>query len=146
MSKSKGPPGKKHALRDEKGRFVSPLNGQPPPDTPASRKTRFSKDDDRARKAGIASGIAKREKADLRRLCKMWMEEEVGTDKDGQPITGGQMMVRVAVKEIAKGNPRFWELLRDTAGFKPVDKVMVADVEPSVIAEVEAAVKEAVGE
>lgn len=69
------------------------------------------------------------------------METEVATDKDGKPITGGQMMVRVAVKELAKGNPRFWELMRDTAGYKPVDKVMVSEVEQSVIDEVEGLVK-----
>ena len=53
------------------------------------------------------------------------------------------MMVRVAVKEVAKGNSKFWELLRDTAGFKPVDKVMMAEVDPGVIDEVEQMVKEA---
>ena len=68
------------------------------------------------------------------------MSEEVGKDKDGNPITGGDMMVRVAVKELSKGNPRFWELMRDTAGFKPVDRVMVSEVEPAVVAEVEAMV------
>ena len=73
----------------------------------------------------------------------MWMESDVATDKDGKKITGGQMMVRVAAKEISKGNPRFWELLRDTAGFKPVDKVMVSDVDPEVIAEVESMVEDA---
>ena len=71
------------------------------------------------------------------------MEEEVATDKNGEKITGGQMMVRVAVKEVSKGNPRFWELLRDTAGFKPVDRVMVAEVDPVVIDEVEKMVMEA---
>lgn len=76
-------------------------------------------------------------------FCQLWMEEEVATGKDGEKITGGQMMVRVAVKEVAKGNPRFWELLRDTAGFKPVDKVMVAEVDPAVIDEVEKLVEEA---
>lgn len=130
--------GRKNALRDEKGRYVSPINGQPLP-----QGKKFSSADGSASAAGKASVAARREKADLRRLCQMWLEEEVGTGKDGEKITGGQMMVRVAVKEIAKGNPRFWELLRDTAGYKPVDKVMVADVEPAVIAEVEEAVREA---
>lgn len=128
--------GQNKALRDEKGRFLkqdkATLPGKP-----------FGTKDERAREAGIASGAARREKGDLRRLCQLWMEEEVATDKDGEKITGGQMMVRVAVKEVAKGNPRFWELLRDTAGFKPVDKVMVSEVEPAVIAEVEQMVKEA---
>lgn len=126
------------ATRDAKGRFVSPVNGQPVPKGKPFRTT-----DERAKKAGQASGAARREKADLRKLCKLWMEEEVGTDKDGQPMTGGQMMVKVAVKEVARGNPRFWELMRDTAGYKPVDKVMVAEVDPEVVAEVERMVEEA---
>ena len=127
---------RKAALRDEKGRFLkqdkATLPGKP-----------FGTKDERAREAGKASGAARREKGDLRKLCQLWMEEEVATGKDGEKITGGQMMVRVAVKEVAKGNPRFWELLRDTAGFNPVDKVMVSEVEPAVIAEVEEMVKEA---
>ena len=112
-------------MRDEKGRFVSPVNGQPVP-----KGTPFRTSDERAREAGRLSGAARREKGDLRRLCQLWMEEEVATGKDGEKITGGQMMVRVAVKEVAKGNSKFWELLRDTAGYKPVDKVMMAEVDP----------------
>ena len=141
MPKEKKP--EKERKRDTKGRFVSPINGQPIPDSEVSRSYRFSKGNDRAKLAGQASGKARREKADLRRLCQIWMEEEVATGKDGEKVTGGQMMVMVAVKEIAKGNPRFWELMRDTAGFKPVDRVMVAEVEPSVIEEVEQMVREA---
>ena len=127
--------------RDEKGRFVSPVNGQPVP-----KGKPFVAGDSRAREMQARAVASRKERGDLRRLCQMWMEEEVGTGKDGEKITGGQMMVRVAVKEVAKGNPRFWELLRDTAGFKPVDKVMVAEVEPAVIAEVEEMVKEAGGD
>ena len=130
--------GRKPAKRDEHGRFVSPINGQPVP-----KGTPFRTSDERAREAGKLSGIARKEKGDLRKLCQLWMEEEVATGKDGEKITGGQMMVRVAVKEVAKGNSKFWELLRDTAGFKPVDRVMVADVDPGVIADVEQMVKEA---
>ena len=129
--------------RDSKGRFISPINGQPVPDSEASRANRFQAGGERAKEAGRLSGAARREKGDLRRLCQLWMEEEVATGKDGEKITGGQMMVRVAVKEVAKGNPRFWELLRDTAGFKPVDKVMMAEVDPGVIDEVDQMVKEA---
>ena len=134
---------RKAAQRDEKGRFVSPINGQPVPDSPASKAQRFQTGGERAREAGKLSGIARKEKGDLRKLCQLWMEEEVATGKDGEKITGGQMMVRVAVKEVAKGNSKFWELLRDTAGFKPVDRVMVADVDPAVIEDVEQMVKEA---
>lgn len=141
MAKKPEKKARKPGPRDEKGRFVSPVNGQPVPEGKP-----FRAGEERAKEAGKASGAARREKGDLRRLCQLWMEEEVATGKDGEKITGGQMMVRVAVKEVAKGNPRFWELLRDTAGFKPVDKVMVAEVEPDVIAEVEEMVKEAGGD
>lgn len=131
-------PAKQKPIRDAKGRFVKQEKGKSAlPGRP------FTANDSRTSEAGVASGAARREKADLRRQALAWMEADVGTDKDGKPITGAQMMIRVAAKEISKGNPRFWELLRDTAGFKPVDKVMVADVDPAVIAEVEAAVQEA---
>lgn len=138
MAKKTEPKARKPGPRDEKGRFVSPINGQPVP-----KGRPFVSGDLRAKEAQ-AKGVQKRkENGDLRRLCQMWMQEEVATGKDGEKVTGGQMMVMVAVKEIAKGNPRFWELMRDTAGFKPVDKVMVADVDPSVIEEVEQMVQEA---
>lgn len=128
----------KVSARDDKGRFVSPINGQPVPEG-----KKFVAGDLRAKEMQQRAVASRKERGDLRRLCQLWMEEEVGTGKDGEKITGGQMMVRVAVKEVAKGNPRFWELLRDTAGFKPVDRVMVAEVDPGVIDEVEQMVKEA---
>lgn len=128
----------KKRTRDEKGRFVSPINGQPVP-----KGKPFMAGESRAKEMQQRSVAARKERGDLRRLCKLWMEEEVATDSNGEKITGGQLMVRVAVKEVTKGNPRFWELIRDTAGFKPVDKVVVADVEPTVIAEVEQMVQEA---
>lgn len=92
------------------------------------------------RKGGIASGKSKNEKANLRALAQLWLGTEVMKDKNGEPLTGGQFMMAVAAKEIAKGNAKFWELMRDTAGQKPVDKVMISEVEQSVIEEVEKAV------
>jgi hypothetical protein len=110
----------------------SPINGQP---IPEGRP--FVAGDLRAKEAQKNSAKARREKADLRKLAAAWMETDVGKDKDGKPMSGAQMMVMVAAKEISKGNPRFWELLRDTAGFKPVDKVMISEVDQSVIDDVE---------
>lgn len=91
-------------------------------------------------RGGIASGKARREKSDLRKQAQLWLETEVMKDKSGQPLTGAQFMMAVAARELAKGNAKFWELMRDTAGYKPVDKVMIADVDQSVIDEVERAV------
>ena len=91
---------------------------------------------------GKRSGEVRREKADLRRVIQTWLESQATTDKNGNPMTGAELMAMVAVKEMSKGSARHWELLRDTAGFKPVDKVMIADVDQSVIDEVENIVKE----
>lgn len=93
-----------------------------------------------AKRGGIASGKARREKADLRRQLQVFLESEAVKDKEGEPLTGAELMVKVAVKEMSKGNPKFWELIRDTAGFKPIDKIQVAEIDQSVIDEVEAMV------
>lgn len=98
-----------------------------------------------ASKGGKASGKARREKADLRKVIQAWLESEATTNKNGEPMTGAELMAMVAVKEMSKGSARHWELLRDTAGFKPVDKIMVADVDQDVINAVESDVKEALG-
>ena len=96
-----------------------------------------------AKKGGVNSGKARREKADLRKVIQTWLESQATTDKHGNPMTGAELMTAVAVKEMSKGSARHWELLRDTAGFKPVDKVMIADVDQSVIDQVEGMVREA---
>ena len=91
-----------------------------------------------ARKGGIASGEARREKANLKKMLLVFLEEDATTDKNGDPLTGAEFMVKVAVREMAKGSPKFWELIRDTAGFKPIDKVQVSDTDPALVAEIEA--------
>ena len=95
---------------------------------------------EQCRKGGIASGKARREKADLKRQLQIFLESEAIKDKDGEPLTGAELMVKVAVREMTRGNPKYWELIRDTAGFKPIDKVQVSEIEQTVIDEVEAMV------
>lgn len=113
------------------------------------KATRFKTGEEQvktARKGGIASGKARREKADLRKQIQLFFESEATTDKNGNPLTGAELMVKVAVKEMTKGNPKYWELLRDTGGFKPVDKVQLAEVDPEVMNEVNKLVEEAENE
>ena len=91
------------------------------------------------RKGGIASGEARRAKKNLREDMQILMEADL-TDKSGKTMTGTEAMAAKAFQAALKGDWKAWELVRDTAGQKPVERVMVADVEPSVIAEVEAMV------
>ena len=91
------------------------------------------------RKGGIASGEAKRAKKSLRQAMQVLMDADL-TGKDGKTRTGTEAMAAKAFQAALKGDWKAWELVRDTAGQKPVEKIVVADVEPSVIAEVEAMV------
>lgn len=93
-----------------------------------------------ARQGGIASGKARREKADLKKQLQVFLESDDYKDKHGNKMTGAELMVKVAVKEMSKGNPKFWELIRDTAGFKPIDKIQVSEIDQQDIDEVEAMV------
>ena len=92
------------------------------------------------RKGGIASGEARRERANLKKQLQVFLESDDYKDKHGNKMTGAELMVKVAVKEMSKGNPKFWELIRDTAGFKPIDKIQVSEIDQQDIDEVEAMV------
>ena len=59
------------------------------------------------------------------------------TDSKGNTLSGAQLSALNVFKKAMKGDLRAFELMRDTAGQKPVDKVMMAEVEQSVIDEVE---------
>lgn len=81
------------------------------------------------KKGGIASGIAKREKKMLKDTLKLLLEQEVGVDKDGNPIDAQTAMATKAVQEAIKGDWKAWELVRDTTGQKPVEKMQVEQVD-----------------
>lgn len=106
------------------------------------RPSEYKLSQEEAKKGGINSGKARREKADLKKQLQLFLESQATTDKHGEPLTGAELMVKVAVKEMTKGNPKYWELIRDTAGFKPVDKVVVAEVDQTVIDEIESMVED----
>ena len=95
---------------------------------------------DELRKGGQKSGEARRAKKSLREAMQILMDADL-TGKDGKTMTGTEAMAAKAFQAALKGDWKAWELVRDTSGQRPVDKVMIADVEPSVIAEVEAMVK-----
>ena len=93
-------------------------------------------------KGGINSGKTRRRKKLLRECLEILMEKEVSKDKDGNPVTAVEAMAVKAMKSAMEGDWKAWELVRDTAGQKPVDKVMVSDVSPDVIAEVESIIND----
>lgn len=92
-----------------------------------------------ARQGGIASGKARAEKRDLRKALEMLLEQTF-TDKKGVTRTGAQAITEKLFSEVMKGNVRAFEVLRDTVGQKPIEKVMIAEVDQDIIDEVEKAV------
>lgn len=91
-------------------------------------------------RGGIKSGEVRREKANLRKQLQVFLESDATLDKYGNPLTGAELMVKVAVREMMKGNPKFWELIRDTAGYKPTEKIQLSEIDQDIIDEVEAMV------
>lgn len=91
-------------------------------------------------RGGRNSGEARRKKKQLKEILDLLMERDAGRDSDGNRITTAEAMAISAVKAAMNGDWKAWELVRDTAGQKPIEKVMLAEVDQSVIDEVEKAV------
>lgn len=96
------------------------------------------------RKGGKASGAARRNKKMLRDCLEILLEKEI-TDKSGNTMTGAEAMAAKVFQQALKGDLKAFEIVRDTAGQKPVEKVMIADVDPDVVKEVERMVNDDTG-
>lgn len=94
---------------------------------------------EKGRKGGIASGEARRRKKTLREALQILMDSDL-VGEDGKVMSGAEAMAARVFQAALKGDWKAWELARDTAGQKPIDKVVTAEVDSSVIAEVEAMV------
>lgn len=87
-------------------------------------------------KGGKASGEARRKKKLLRECLEILLEKEI-TDKKGETMSGAEALSTKLFAEAMKGNVKAFEVLRDTAGQKPVEKVIVSEIDADVISEVE---------
>lgn len=103
------------------------------------RPAEYKLSQEEAKKGGINSGKARREKRDLRKALEMLLEREY-RDKGGNTVTGTEAITAKLFEQAMKGNIKAFETIRATVGQDPVQKVMVAEVEQDVIDEVERAV------
>lgn len=92
-----------------------------------------------AKKGGKASGEARRRKRDLRLALEALLEKEY-QGIDGKRLSGAEAIAIKQMEKALKGDTKAFEVIRDTAGQKPVDKVMISEVDQSVIDEVESMV------
>jgi hypothetical protein len=89
-------------------------------------------------KGGVASGEARRRKRDIRAAMEALLEKRYNTSMG--ELSGAEAISLKQMEKALKGDPKAFELVRDSAGQKPIEKVVVAEVEQAVIDEVEKAV------
>ena len=93
---------------------------------------------ERGQKGGQSSGKARRDKKMLKDCLEILMEKK--TNIDGVNMTGFEALALSAFEKALAGDVKAMTFVRDTLGQKPIEKVIIADVEPSVIDEVESMV------
>lgn len=93
------------------------------------------------RKGGKKSAEVRRNKKMLRDCLDILLERKI-TDESGKKVTGAEALAVRLFEQALSGDLKAFELVRDTAGQKPIDKVMVSEVDPNVIDEVELLVSE----
>ena len=92
----------------------------------------------RGRSGGLASGEARRARITLRaaleELLSMPLKDESGIE------TGETMQHAIAValiEKALKGDTKAFEIIRDTIGEKPVERITMAEIDPHTIDQVE---------
>lgn len=121
-------------------------------DNPNSRKnlekgTPFN--EETASEAGKKSvnSEKRKEKKLLKECLEILLDRNINI-KDGETtrtVNGAEAVSIALFRKALKGDTRAFEILRDTIGQKPVEKVVVSDINPDVISEVESLVKELEG-
>lgn len=89
-----------------------------------------------ASKGGRASADARRQKRDLKRAMDILLERDI-MDSKGETRSGAEYIAMQQFKKALKGDTKAFEVIRDTAGQKPIDKIQVAEVDADVLAQVE---------
>ena len=81
-----------------------------------------------AKKGGVASGEARRMKRDLKRAFEALLEKEYNNGK-GEKISGAELLAYKQFDKALKGDTKAFEIIRDTAGQKPVEKVEQVNID-----------------
>lgn len=96
-------------------------------------------------KGGKASVEARRKKRDLRLALEALLESDVkkkNLSGKEQDMSVAEAISLEQVRKALKGDSKAYEIIRDSSGQKPIDKIQVAEVDADVISEVEKAVLE----
>ena len=78
-------------------------------------------------KAGKASGEARRKKRDIRAAMEALLEQRYQTNMG--ELSGAEAISLKQMEKALKGDPKAFELVRDSAGQKPVDKIEQVNID-----------------
>ena len=81
-----------------------------------------------AKKGAQKSAEARRKKRDLRLMCQMVLEMDI-KGKDGTTKSGAEAITLAQLQKALKGDAKAYEVLRDTAGQKPIEKVEQVNID-----------------
>lgn len=73
-------------------------------------------------KGGIASGEARRRKRDIRLALEALLEKDI-SDKHGNTMSTAEAIALKQIEKALKGDTKAFEVVRDSAGQKPTDKI-----------------------
>lgn len=118
----------------ENERPKSPVNGQPLPEGKVIQAGEEARE--LGRKGGIKSGEVRRARKTLREELSELLADTI-TDKNGRQMQTQKAISASMIKQALSGNTKAFELIRDTIGEKPIDKVMISEVDQDTINEVE---------
>jgi len=85
-----------------------------------------------AKRGGIASGEARRKKRDLKLAIQVLLETDI-KGKNGEVKSGAEAIAIAQFQKALKGDTRAFEVLRDTSGQKPVEKVEQVNIDGEYI-------------
>jgi len=86
------------------------------------RPCEYKLSQEEAKKGGINSGKARREKRDLRKALELLLEKDC-MDEKGQIVSGTEAITAKLFEQALKGNVKAFETIRSTVGQDPVQKV-----------------------
>lgn len=92
---------------------------------------------------GKKSGEVRRQKRDLRKVMELLLNKEYSDKKTGDVKTGAELIAFKQFQKALEGDTKAFEVVRDTAGQKPIDKVQISEIDSDVMNEVDRLVNEA---
>lgn len=87
-------------------------------------------------KGGKASAESKKRKKEIRECLEILLEKEIKAS-NGELMSGAEAISAVLFKKALKGDVRAFEVLRDSAGQKPVERVQIAEIDNDTIKNIE---------